>query len=465
MSEDESVTAVDYINSQLELERQARELMPYSSDECTYEKGELRQPVFACLDCSKASNQPVGVCYSCSIQCHLTHEIVELFTKRNFVCDCGTTRMEGVRNGSCKLRLRPKTSENEPTTFKPRSGSVSSLSSRPRLGSSLSLSGIELPPEDIPSLSNNYNQNFKGVFCNCHKPYNPLDGNMIQCYFGFVCGEDWYHEECILGYKQGRFNTSSGKNLIEDLPHPEDDAETEQKTKIENKANENDDFDETQSKVPHFPNLDSFDSFICWKCVEKFPHIFKQLDIPDIVLTKLPFIEGVKSVEEWKSAFETFANNSSPKTDIDLATVDEKSHKRKLQEQESSNKRLNHEIPYSVFLKPGFRDHLAQLSSTTLDSKLSQFLKHNEYLYKDDPVYEPPEDDDDENSSSTGSLLELGADALLSLPPEQAIEGLHAYNKIREKLKDFFKPFAEQGELVTEEKVREFFDQVKNDKS
>jgi E3 ubiquitin-protein ligase UBR7 len=296
---------------------------------------------------------------------------------------------------------------------------------------------------------------------------------MIQCYFGFVCGEDWYHEECILGYDQGKFHrgTSSGKNMIDDLLHPEDDAETEQKSKTEQKGRtENtiddfDDFDDTQSKVPQFPNLDMFDSFICWKCVEKFPHIFKQIDVPEIMLTKLPFVEGVKTVEEWKNVYETFTNNSSPKTDIDLAPVDEGSHKRKIQEPESSSKRLNHEIPYSVFLKPGFRDHLFHLATSTEDSKLSQFLKHNEYLYKDDPVYEPPEDEDDENSSSTGSLFELGADALLTLPPEQAIEGLHAYNKIREKLKDFFKPFAEQGELVTEEKVREFFDQVKNDKS
>lgn len=41
----QSVTAMDYINRQLELEKEARELMPYSFETCTYTMGPLRQPV------------------------------------------------------------------------------------------------------------------------------------------------------------------------------------------------------------------------------------------------------------------------------------------------------------------------------------------------------------------------------------------------------------------------------------
>lgn len=33
-----------------------------------------------------------GVCYGCSLRCHLQHEIEELFFKRGFRCDCGTPR-------------------------------------------------------------------------------------------------------------------------------------------------------------------------------------------------------------------------------------------------------------------------------------------------------------------------------------------------------------------------------------
>lgn len=458
MSSNDSITAVDYIASQLELEREARELMPFNSDDCTYEKGELRQPVFACLDCSKKSGQDVGVCYSCSIQCHLSHEIVELFTKRNFVCDCGTTRMLNVDNGACKLRLKSKAEE---TSFRPRTGSVSGPIRR--TSSSLSLSGLDLLPEDIPASANNYNHNFKGLFCSCNKPYNPLDGNMIQCYFGFECGEDWFHEECILGYKQGFLKSLNGKNLIDDLPPPGEDAETENNLKFESSDDDEESDNEEISKYPHFPSLNSFDCFICWKCVLTFKRVFEEIDTPDIVLTKLPHFSSVESIDQWNEKFKLLTNSAIKIENINDS--DEFTKKRKAEAMESNPKRQDANIPYSIFLRNGFRDHLLQLSKFTEDTKLKQFLQHNKYLFEDDPVYEPPEDDDTNgNLSNTGSLLDLGADALLSLPKEQAIQGLHAYNKIRERLTDFFKPFAEQGELVTEESVREFFDQVNKEK-
>ena len=34
----------------------------------------------------------LGICLACSYHCHDGHEMVELYTKRNFKCDCGTPR-------------------------------------------------------------------------------------------------------------------------------------------------------------------------------------------------------------------------------------------------------------------------------------------------------------------------------------------------------------------------------------
>ena len=89
-SKDESVTAVEFLENQLKLEKEAREALPYEPDTCTYPQA-LRQLVFACLTCRLANDDAdIGVCYSCLIQCHSTHELVELFSKRNFVCVCGS---------------------------------------------------------------------------------------------------------------------------------------------------------------------------------------------------------------------------------------------------------------------------------------------------------------------------------------------------------------------------------------
>lgn len=510
MAETDSITAEEFLQSQLLLEQQAREAMPFDSSECTYSMGDVRQPVFACITCkednedNKATDKPyVGVCYSCSIQCHSTHNLVELFSKRNFSCDCGTTKTP-----PCKIR---------PTIMGP----------------------------DIPSSSNTYNHNFQGKFCSCSSIYSPFDGDMIQCYFGLACGEDWYHTECIIGYPKGYFlkkrdkmesdlkldlaissngisSLSEGfsrgveklkvslKNLgdniadegvtiegehglnvkVEQGSFKEIDEglvnangklmNMEAKTEpldvgVKNESNSiledlfeeaRDTFDEDAIhnnlySVPNFPNLDRFDCFICWKCVLMYKNIFKQFDTPNITYKTLPHFNSIEAIDKWnKESLTGYIPTDQ------LESPNENSSKRLYDGLESNSKRQNIDLAYSIFLKHDFKPHLEKLVKTTENIKLRQFFEEYKFLYADDPIYEPPADDSDSEGStisSTGSLLDLGTDALLSLPKEQAIEGIHAYNQIRDKLKDFFRPFAEQGELVTEESVRSFFDKVKNE--
>lgn len=87
---------------------------------------------------------------ACSLHCHDKHELVELYTKRNFQCDCG------LKEGSAVCQL-------DPTKVK------------------------------VARNTNQYNQNFAGLYCQCHRPYpdpeNSLTDEMIQC---VVC-EDWHH--------------------------------------------------------------------------------------------------------------------------------------------------------------------------------------------------------------------------------------------------------------------------------
>ncbi|KAK9275369.1 hypothetical protein L1049_022633 [Liquidambar formosana] len=119
--------------------------------ECTYTNGYMkRQAIFSCLTCTPDGN--AGVCTACSLSCHDGHEIVELWTKRNFRCDCGNSKFGEF---FCKL----------------------------------------LPNKDIENAENSYNHNFKGSYCTCKRPYPDPDVEeqveMIQC---CIC-EDWFHEE------------------------------------------------------------------------------------------------------------------------------------------------------------------------------------------------------------------------------------------------------------------------------
>lgn len=79
---------------------------------------------------------------------------MELWTKRNFRCDCGNSKFGEFY---CKI----------------------------------------FPSKDIENVENSYNHNFKGSYCTCGHPYPDPDVEeqieMMQCCF---C-EDWFHEEHI----------------------------------------------------------------------------------------------------------------------------------------------------------------------------------------------------------------------------------------------------------------------------
>lgn len=76
---------------------------------CSFSRGYIKQDVYVCLTCSGEKGQPVrfggircscadeigqaGICAACAIHCHEDHDVLELWQKRNFRCDCGTSRM------------------------------------------------------------------------------------------------------------------------------------------------------------------------------------------------------------------------------------------------------------------------------------------------------------------------------------------------------------------------------------
>ena len=123
-----------------------------SGSECTYDKGYLsRQAIYSCLDCTpSSSNIQAGFCHACAVNCHREHSVEEIYTKRNFRCDCGTL---------------------------------------PQLLCSLK------PDVDVRNTDNLYSQNFAGLYCQCARPYPDEERpemdtvEMIQC---FMC-EDWFH--------------------------------------------------------------------------------------------------------------------------------------------------------------------------------------------------------------------------------------------------------------------------------
>lgn len=364
--------------------------MPYDPNKCTYSLGALRQQVYACLTCYERTNEMAGVCYSCSIQCHADHDIVELFTKRNFICDCGTTRMKY----ECNLRSKVN--------------------------------------DDLPSTTNEYNHNFKGKFCDCARDYNPIEetGNMLQCILGDACGEDWFHDYCIMGlpkFKREK-KENDGVNLLDTLDEPKlgESSKDSKEEKEEEELN-----DECEIAIDGFPRFENFDCFICWKCVEKNKDIFDLIKNDELIV---------------EDSLQRIISDSLNDRNEQLV------------------KKRKTDI-YSLFLK---ENHESNFTKFLLDSKgspnfnkIKTFFINFPYLLKDYKIYEPPEDIEDDDNSS---IYDMGSKAINSLPREQAIQGVEAYQQIKEKLKIFLTPFAKDGKVVNKDDIETFFSALKENK-
>uniref|UniRef100_A0A8D0G7E4 Putative E3 ubiquitin-protein ligase UBR7 n=1 Tax=Sphenodon punctatus TaxID=8508 RepID=A0A8D0G7E4_SPHPU len=151
-AEEPVVSLAEVLAENEELEKEARAVLGGSDHErCSYSQGAVkRQALYACSTCTPPGEEPAGICLACSYECHGTHKLFELYTKRNFHCDCGNSKFKNLQ---CKLF--------------PEKGRVNS--------------------------GNKYNDNFFGLYCVCKRPYpdpeDEIPDEMIQC---IVC-EDWFH--------------------------------------------------------------------------------------------------------------------------------------------------------------------------------------------------------------------------------------------------------------------------------
>lgn len=219
-------------------------------DHCSNPLGPLRQNLFSCLTCNPPPESPLepyhpaGICYSCSIACHGEHTLVELFARRNFTCDCGTTRIAST--SPCTLRIDPVT-------------------------------GIKGPVHSqTAATANTYNKNFQNRFCGCGELHNPHEekGTMFQC-LGLSneedggCGEDWWHPECVLGMGRDWLQETKPEIKHTDPLHEENDEETEESG---------------YPLPPGFPQENDFEGFICYKCVDANPWIKSYAGSPGFLM-------------------------------------------------------------------------------------------------------------------------------------------------------------------------------------
>lgn len=364
-----------------------------------------------------------GLCYSCSISCHGEHELVELFTKRDFECDCGTTRFPDLT--PCTLRSNAKTG----------------------------LKGNVVAEE--PRKENAYNHNFAGRFCCCNETYDAETekGTMFQCLgLGTIaeggCGEDWYHPECLMGLSRSApkktvaaSERTTKSQTATDLPTVAE--ESEQIGSI-NTADMIQDQDIDVALPPGFPAEDSFENLLCFKCVDANPWLksyarqdsfiaVSKSPLEDAAST-LPAIPGTKrkaedSPEDTDGAIKRSRIEPGSGTVAAIASDVPAVASASASQTDASEgvKQIHHSLQpaqagsINLFLKEDFRDKFCKCTEC-----FPNLSRHPQLLEEEDS-YEPPltESDDAEanggGSVSAGSLLERGEAALSTMDRMRAI--------------------------------------------
>ena len=431
-------------------------------DKCTHELGSLRQSVFACITCcpppASAAQlySAAGVCYSCSISCHGEHTLVELFNRRDFVCDCGTTRIQS--GAPCAIRSDPST-------------------------------GARGVSAQEPAAGNHYNHNYQNRFCACGEEYDAHTekGTMFQCLgLGTVetggCGEDWYHPECLMGLSRDWYNHSETKEEVE--------KQTSEQATEE---------DSNHPVPPGFPGEDDFESLICYKCVQSNPWIKQYASTPGFL--KPVFHSTPNSEVKPQTASVPAPGLSEPvslkrkASDSDLDEAPASPSKRVKDEEKPDAEAapptasseghgapapipLSHkhdalppspEGTFSLFLKADFREHLCHCP------KCYPNLIPHPQLIEEEEAYEPSISDSNASgvndgrsgthSHGTASLLDRGEAALSAMDRVKAIEGVMVYNHLRDKVKEFLKPYAESGKAVSADDIKAYFEKLRGDEN
>jgi E3 ubiquitin-protein ligase UBR7 len=261
--------------------------------------------------------------------------------------------------------------------------------------------------------------------------------------------------------------------------------------------------DEDSPLPPGFPPEDDFDHFLCYKCVEANPWIKKYAGssgfLPPVYTKKeLNGTQPTETITSTDAATngdskkrKAFEDDEDEHTDASLS-VSAPAKRQKSEDPSGAPSSIPEDTttstlpitskkedtttcrlaslpplptlaltnPFSLFLKPDFRDHLCRCPEHF------PLLKPHPQLLEEEDTYEPPiSEDGDEGAQSvgTGSILDRGEAAFNNMDRVRAIQGAMAYAQLKDKVSAFLKPFAESGKAVGAEDVKAYFEKLRGD--
>ncbi|KAL3896607.1 MAG: hypothetical protein SGCHY_003964 [Lobulomycetales sp.] len=457
-AEDENgITMADYLHEQKHLEIEAARAFPGKFTRCTW-PDTSNQKLYTCTTCypSDETHAPVVFCEACAVKCHPPHhELVDLYSKRNYKCDCGTS--------ACALL--------SPCSF---------LKSK----------------QDITN-DNVYSANLLNRYCFCEKPYladKARKDNMFQCIF---C-QDWFHDLCLDSFPgEDAFRdlvchrcvagdafflhrfyacnplfmfVSAPREgagvLVPVVPDSREGAESASRERPES------------ASIVRAAELDTGSS----KEAEKESQSTELVEERrQQVVERTVKDDGLASSA--KREPECRKESLEPEQDGDSHAA----KRQKLLENAKTGENFNlvhvncplaafhakgrgaeagpRELPRAnLFLLPAWRREIC----TCDDCKRFYAAEEITFLmdeFANNAESNDEQDDDDDEANEVASLEEAGMAAYSTMPRETAVEAMRAYVDMRENLYRFLGECADRGKTVSEEDIQAFFASLDADRS
>lgn len=264
-------------------------------------------------------------------------------------------------------------------------------------------------------------------------------------------------------------------------------------------TNDEESEDDETPLPPGFPDEDDFEGFICYKCVDANPWIkryagSKGFLAPVFCRSAAPSPElGIlgKTAEIVSGAVSDVINPIKRKFEDDEDSMNSGPAKRSKDDVSETDalSTLTETKPaldpttgiaadgprpckiasfppaptgqMSLFFKSDFRKHLCRCADCF------PLLVPHPQLLEEEENYEPSiSESEAEAGGSTqgsGSIYDRGESALKNVDRVRAIEGVMAYNHLKEKLKPFFAQFAESGQAISAEDIKAHFAKMRGD--
>ena len=418
MAEEHTYSIDDIIQGEVELEQEVNVILGATSDQkCTYDEGYIyRQPIFSCVTCSDNSgyntdNFPGGICLACSLKCHSTHEVEELYTKRNFRCDCGNKSKFGHLKSSEKCLLQPNKSDF--------------------------------------NVMNKYSDNYRGLYCVCKKVYEG-DCEMIQC----VLCEDWFHidhcgVECTDQIDELICPVCMSNNPF--LYYYVDAEKTREATLKVELQNENVEIEkDDQNSIQHNDENSSqkFDENIDENFVEKIEensvqnnsdvHSFSCEGNIAVICIEKP-VENIPEQTQLKRKIESYESDAKRVKPANACKL------------ENFNK-IDSTTNIPGIFSQNWRENLCKCHSCL---KMYKNNKIEFLMQTTDTIQYYEQQAKDTNSFTDG----VNAFSKL-LNPTQRVELTYQFNSMKEELSEFLRPFAREGKAVSKDDIYRFFEEL-----